>query len=75
MKIVRDGNIWRTDTNNAFISFTPEASRFQQFWCQDNKDFVYGFEGLLDGSSPAPAYMQRIAKRVRKDLVAEGVRT
>lgn len=70
MRIVRDGDVWRTDTNNAFIKYDRMTDKF---WCQDHKDLVYGFHWIVDGDGGAPAYMTHIAKRVQRDLASEEV--
>ena len=77
---------WHYDSCNAFIAYRPHragsiADGYTMarvgdgtFWCEDNKDFVYGFPGLASGRDPsAPAYMKRLARRVRKDLARQGV--
>jgi hypothetical protein len=76
---------WHYDKKNAFIRYDPaKAGTIREayvlarvgdgtFWCEDNKDFVYSFAGLVDGCGGAPVYMKRLAKRVRKDLATQGV--
>jgi hypothetical protein len=70
---------WYNDKNNEYITHTPDleipktaeglyvlARIGQRFMCVDRRDYVHSFMGLLDGRGPT--YMQKLAKRVRKDL-------
>lgn len=82
MKIIREHNVWRTNTNNAFISYDVKRKGRNTnlyilarvgdgtYWCEDAKGFVYSFNELISGLTQAPAYMTRLAKRVKRDLDA-----
>ncbi len=80
----QDGSsVWTTTTNNAHIRHSPAKAGSVtdpyvlarigdgEFYCEDNNDFVYRYQSLLNGDADAPAYMKRLARRVRKDLAAD----
>jgi len=68
MKITRrqhmDGGAdWFNDRNNGFVSVDKDG----RWWCEDHKGSVYGFSNLVTGSTQAPAYLRKMAKRAQRD--------